>query len=79
MTWTVKIEQDEDGSLIVPLPDDLLAQLGVGIDDVLYLAEEDVGTTRCLVLTKTPQIPGRVEVLVGHRKGTIEKTDKIVR
>lgn len=67
MTWTVKVEQDEDGSLIVPLPDDLLAQLGVGIGDVLYLAEEYVGTTRCLVITKTPQVPDRFEVLVEHR------------
>ncbi|MGV8842702.1 MAG: AbrB/MazE/SpoVT family DNA-binding domain-containing protein [Pseudomonas sp.] len=66
MTWTVKIEQDEDGSLIVPLPDELLAQLGVGIGDVLYLTEEYVGTTRCLVLTKTPQVPDRVDVLVEH-------------
>lgn len=66
MTWTVKIEQDEDGSHIVPLPDELLAQLGVGIGDVLYLAEEYVGTTRCLVLTKTPQVPDRVDVLVEH-------------
>lgn len=35
MTWTVNIEQDEDGSLIVPLPDELLAQLSVGIGDSL--------------------------------------------
>ena len=34
MTWTAKVEQDEGGSLIVPLPDVLLAQLGVGIGDV---------------------------------------------
>jgi len=57
MTWTIKVEQDEDGSMIVPLPDDLLVQLGLGIGDVLYLAEEYVGTTLCLVLTKTPQAP----------------------
>ncbi|NMY52973.1 AbrB/MazE/SpoVT family DNA-binding domain-containing protein [Pseudomonas sp. WS 5011] len=67
MTRTVKVEQHEDGSLIVPLPNDLLAQLGVGIGDVLYLAEEYVGTTRCLMPTKTPQIPDPFEVLVEHR------------
>jgi hypothetical protein len=67
MIGTVKVEQDEDGSLIVPLPDDLLAQLGVGVGDVLYLAEEYVGKTRCLMLTKTPQPPDPFEVLVEHR------------
>jgi predicted transcriptional regulator len=66
MTWTVKIEQDEDGSMIVPLPDELLAQLGVGIGDSLYLVEEYVGTTRGLVLSKTPQLPDRVDALVEH-------------
>lgn len=40
MTWTTKIEQDEEGNLIVPVPDELLVQLGVGIGDSLYLTEE---------------------------------------
>lgn len=66
MTWTVKIEQDEDGNLVVPLPDELLTQLGVGIGDSLYLSEDYVVTTRCLVLSKTPQVPDRVDVLVEH-------------
>lgn len=66
MAWTVKIERDEDGSLVVPIPDELLAQLGVVIGDSLYLIEEYVGTTRCLVLSKTPQVPDRVDALVEH-------------
>lgn len=75
MTWTVKIEQDEDGSQIVPLPDELLAQLGVGIGDVLYLSEEYVGTTRCLVLTKTPPAPDRIEVRVDPRNNQATGTE----
>ena len=57
MTWTIKVEQDEDGSMIVPLPDGLLVQLGVGVGDVLYLTEGYVGTKLCLVLNKNPQAP----------------------
>lgn len=66
MTWTVKIEQGEEDSLVVPIPDELLAQLGVGIGDSLYLVEECVGTARCLVLSKTPQVPDRIDALVEH-------------
>jgi hypothetical protein len=58
MTWTVRIEQDEDGG-IVPLPDELLKQLGVGVGDSLYLSEQyDAAGTRCLVLSKTPMPSG---------------------
>lgn len=39
MTWTVTVEQDEDGDLIVPLPNELLDKLGVEIGDSLYLIE----------------------------------------
>ncbi len=66
MTWTVTVEQDEDGDLIVPLPNELLAKLGVEIGDSLYLIEGVVGTTQCLVLSKPPRIPDRVDDLVGH-------------
>lgn len=74
MTWTVTVEQDEDGRLIVPLPDELLAQLGVGIGDSLCLVEEYVGTTRCLVLSKTPHIPDRVDALVEHWHNEVSGT-----
>ena len=66
MTWTVTVEQDEDGDLIVPLPNELLAKLGVEIGDSLYLIAGVVGTTQCLVLSNTPRIPDRVDDLVGH-------------
>lgn len=66
MSWTVKVVRDEDGRLIVPLPDEALAQLGVGIGDSLYLVEEYVGTARCLVLSKTPHIPDRIDTLVKY-------------
>jgi hypothetical protein len=36
----------------------------VSIGDSLYLSEEYVGTARCLVLSKTPQVPDRVDALV---------------
>ena len=40
--------------------------MGVDVGDTLYLLEEYVGATRCLVLSKTPRIPDRVDELVGH-------------
>jgi len=67
MTWTVRIEQDEHDGGIVPLPDELLAQLGIGIGDSLYLTEEEVDGTRCLKLSKTP--PNRRDELAGHGDG----------
>jgi len=27
-TWQVRVEQDEDGELVLPLPEDMLAQVG---------------------------------------------------
>ena len=59
MTWTVRIEQDEEDGGIVPLPDELLAQLKLGVGDSLFLTEEYSGGTRCLVLSKTPHLPDR--------------------
>ena len=64
MTWTVRIEQDEHDGWIVPLPEELLAQLGIGIGDALYLSEEEVDGTRCLKLSKTP--PNRGDALAGR-------------
>lgn len=55
-TRQVVIEEWEgDGG--IRIPDEALQELGVDVGDSLYLIEEYVGTTRCLVLSKTPRIP----------------------
>jgi hypothetical protein len=61
MTWRVTVEQDDEGNPVVPLPDEVLEHLGVGIGDTLYLWEEHVGTEPCLILSKTPQAPDRTD------------------
>lgn len=58
--------EDWEGDGAIRLPDDVLQEMGVDVGDTLYLLEEYVGTTRCLVLSKTPRIPDRVDELVGH-------------
>lgn len=64
-TRQVMIEEWEgDGS--IRLPDEVLQELGVDVGDTLYLIEEYVGTTRGLVLSKTPRIPDRLDELVEH-------------
>lgn len=64
-TRQVMIEEWEgDGS--IRLPDEVLQELGVDVGDKLYLIEEYVGTTRGLVLSKTPRIPDRLDELVEH-------------
>ena len=44
--------EDWDGDGGIRIPDEALQELGVDVGDVLYLVEEYVGTTRCLVLSK---------------------------
>lgn len=64
-TRQVVIEEwDGDGG--IRIPDEALQEMGVDVGDSLYLIEEYVGTTRCLVLSKTPRIPDRVDELVDH-------------
>lgn len=58
--------KDWDGDGGIRIPDEALQEMGVDVGDSLYLIEEYVGTSRCLVLSKTPQIPDRVNDLVGH-------------
>ena len=64
-TRQVVIEEwDGDGG--IRIPDEALQEMGVDVGDSLYLIEEYVGTTRCLVLSKTPRIPDLVDELVDH-------------
>lgn len=58
--------EDWNGDGAIRLPDEVLQEMGVDVGDTLYVLEEFVGTTRCLVLSKSPRIPDRVDELVGH-------------
>jgi antitoxin component of MazEF toxin-antitoxin module len=59
-TKMVTIE-DWDGDGAIRVPGDVLQQLGVQVGDTVYLLEEYVGSTLCLVVSKTPQIPDRTD------------------
>ena len=65
MSRQITIE-DWDGDGGIRIPDEILQELGVDVGDSLYLVEEFVGTTRALVLSKTPRIPDRMDELVEH-------------
>lgn len=39
--WTVQLEEDENGELIMPLPTDLLAQMGWDVGDDLIWQEHN--------------------------------------
>lgn len=58
--------EDWDGDGAIRIPDEALQELGVDVGDNLYIIEEYVGTTRCLVLSKTPHISDRADELVAH-------------
>ena len=65
LSFQVTIEEwDGDGA--IRIPDEALQRLGVDVGDTLYLLEEFVDNTRCWVLSKTPQIPDRIDELVAH-------------
>lgn len=44
----------------IRIPDEALQELELYVGDAVYLIEEFVGHTRCLVLSKTPQITDRI-------------------
>ena len=58
--------EDWDGDGGIRIPDEVLQEMGVDVGDSLYLIEECVGTTRALLLSKTPRIPDRIDELIEH-------------
>lgn len=60
----IKIMIEEwDGDGAIRIPDEALQKLELDVGDSLYLIEEFVSNTRCLVLSKTPQIADRIDEL----------------
>lgn len=56
--------EDWDGDGAVRMPDEVLQEMGLDVGDSLYLLEEFVGNSRCIVLSKTPKLPDRIDELV---------------
>lgn len=65
MSWEVTIE-NWGGEGAIGIPDEALHKLGVNVGDSVYLLVEYVGNVPCLVLSKTPQVPDRIDELVSH-------------
>ena len=57
------IIEEWDGDGAIRIPDEALQELELDVGDSLYLIEEFVGNTRCLVLSKKPQIADRIDEL----------------
>ncbi|MFJ4115276.1 AbrB/MazE/SpoVT family DNA-binding domain-containing protein [Pseudomonas psychrophila] len=55
--------EEWDGDGAIRIPDEALQELELDVGDSLYLIEEFVGNTRCLVLSKMPQIADRIDEL----------------
>lgn len=61
---SMKIMIEEwNGDGAIRIPDEALQELELDVGDAVYLIEEFVGTTRCLVLSKTPQIADPIDEL----------------
>lgn len=73
-SFNVVIE-DWDGDGAIRIPDEILQEMGVDVGDSLYLLEEFVGNSRCLVLSKTPKLPDRIDELVEHWDNKCLKPD----
>lgn len=57
------IIEEWDGDGAIRIPDEALQELELDVGDAVYLIEEYVGNTRCLVLSKTSQIADRIDEL----------------
>jgi antitoxin component of MazEF toxin-antitoxin module len=69
MTTKRVLIEDWDGDGGIRIPDELLQEMGVDVGDSLYLIEEYVGNSPCLVLSKTPRMPDHVDELADQMKG----------
>lgn len=54
------IIEEWDGDGAIRIPDEALQELELDVGDTVYLIEEFVGNTRCLVLSTRPQIADRI-------------------
>lgn len=68
--------EDWDGDGAIRIPDEVPQELCADVEDSLYLIEEDVGTTHCLVLSESPQIPDRLDEFVNTWDGSTPKPSK---
>ena len=57
------IIEDWDGGGAIRIPDGALQKIGLDVGDSIYLLEEFIGNSRCLVLSKTPKVPDRIDEL----------------
>ncbi|NWL18098.1 AbrB/MazE/SpoVT family DNA-binding domain-containing protein [Pseudomonas umsongensis] len=66
----VKIIIEEwDGDGAIRIPDEALQELELDVGDPVYLIEEFIGNTRCLVLSKKPHITDRIDELTAAWNG----------
>ncbi|KHL76118.1 hypothetical protein PpSQ1_01660 [Pseudomonas putida] len=57
------IIEDWDGGGAIRIPDGALQEIGLDVGDSIYLLEEFIGNSRCLVLSKAPKVPDRIDEL----------------
>ena len=55
------IIEEWDGDAAIRIPDEALQELELDVGDTVYLIEDFVGNTRCLVLSTRPQIADRID------------------
>ena len=55
--------EEWEGDGAIRIPDEALQELELDVGDAVYLIEEFVGNTRCLVLSKTAHIADRIDEL----------------
>lgn len=70
------IIEEWDGDGAIRVPDEALQELELDVGDAVYLIEEFVGNTRCLVLSRTPQIADLIDELTeawsSEQRGSLE-------